>query len=148
MLTYRISEQRGAVVWYFSGRENTDDDYARYVSSFAEADALGVKHPKPVGLLYVDAHNPLPDAAWRKRMAEASAHLRSRPILAFCSPSPLVRGIVTAVNWLRPPPYEFTTVSSVEDGVAWLQRKRGEILPILGVLLRECQREAGTLPPS
>ena len=150
MLTYRISEQRGAIVWYFSGRENSDGDSARYVSSFAEADALGEKHPKPVGLLYVELHNPLPNAAWRKRMAEASAHLRSRPTLAFCSPSPLVRGIVTAVNWLRPPPYEFTTVGSFEDGTAWLQKKRGEILPILGVLFRECQREAeaAALPSS
>jgi len=59
-----------------------------------------------------------------------------------------MRGIVTAVNWLRPPPYEFTTVGSFEDGTSWLQKKRGEILPILGVLFRECQREAGTLAAS
>lgn len=147
MLTYRISEERGAVVWYFSGKENADDDYARYVASFAEADALGAKHASPVGLLYVEPDNPLPNAAWRSRMAEASKRLRSRPALVFASSSPLVRGIVTAVNWLRPPPYEFTTVSTFEEGVAWLEEKRGgEPLPILGVLFRECQREAGKGP--
>lgn len=145
MLTFAISAERGAIVWYFSGKENSDDDYARYVASFAEADALGAKHAKPVGLLYVEANNPLPNAAWRKRMAEASTSLRSKPVLAFCSQSPLVRGIVTAVNWLRPPPYEFTTVSSFEEGQAWLESRRGESLPILGALFDECRRKAGTL---
>jgi len=144
VLTFAISPERGAIVWYFSGKENSDDDYARYVASFAEADALGAKHPKPVGLLYVDANNPLPNAAWRKRMAEASTRLRSKPVLAFCSQSPLVRGIVTAVNWLRPPPYEFNTVSTFEEGLAWLETRRGESLPILGVLFDQCKREAGT----
>jgi hypothetical protein len=146
VLTFAISPERGAIVWYFSGKENSDDDYARYVASFAEADALGAKHAKPVGLLYVEPNNPLPNAAWRKRMAEASTSLRSKPVLAFCSQSPLVRGIVTAVNWLRPPPYEFNTVSTFEEGLAWLEARRGESLPILGVLLGECKRTAGALP--
>jgi hypothetical protein len=34
--------------------------------------------------------------------------------------SPLVRGILTAIHWLSPPPHPFLNVATVEDGLTFL----------------------------
>lgn len=138
MFTYRFDPAYAVMVWLFAGETNSDEDYQRYVDTFARADALAAHHPKPAGILYVERDNPLPDAKWRERFAEASLTLRTRPAIAFASPSPLVRGIVTAVNWLRPPPFEFTTTDTFDEAVRWLEHKRGVPMKIFFDLFAEC----------
>jgi hypothetical protein len=65
------------------------------------------------------------DAAQRKRFA---AHVdRNRNGLtkwcvaaAIVASSPIVRGIVTAVNWMSPPPMPQRVFAKRDDAVAWL----------------------------
>ena len=101
---------------------------------------------KPVGLLFVTADNPMPNAKWRKKFAESSMAIKSKPILAFVSTSPVMRGIVTAVNWIRPAPFEFEILSTFDRGVAFLEDRRGAPLPRLGEMFGECRAEL-KLPP-
>ncbi len=139
----------GVCVWYFCGATNTDEDYERYIESIGRADEMAAKIPfPPAAILFVEAENPMPGAKWRKRFAEASMALKSRPFVAFASPAPMVRGVVTAVNWFRPPPFEFEVVASFEAGVAWLETKRGASLPRLYELLAQCREDVKGPPAS
>lgn len=143
MFVYRLDRRRGIVVWLFTGKINSDDDYARYVASFAIADEACIAGPQPgIGILVVDDDSPVPNAAWRKRMAEASASLKSKPIVLLASSSSVIRGVATAINWIRPPPYDFVTASTFEEAVAAAQKRRGEPLTGLHVLLDEARAEA------
>jgi len=141
---HRVDSERGLIVWYFAGRTNSEADWQAYCDTFAPADALGLRVAKPCGVLLVERENAMPDAKWRKRMAEASATLRSRPSVAFASASPLLRGMVTAVNWFRPPRYEFTIVSTFDEAIAWVEQRRDDAPgAALRRMLEECKAEVG-----
>ena len=145
MFSYRFDRPNAAVVWLFSGPSNADDDFARYVESFVmldgEAFAFG---PAPAGILCVDRENPMPNATWRREIARASRTLRTRPIIAFASESPLVRGIVTAVNWIRPPPYEFSVVGTFDEAVSWVEQNRGAPCPVFSMLMTELRAKGAS----
>jgi hypothetical protein len=142
MLTYRIDPAYACAVWLFSGSSNTDDDFQRYVDSIPRAIELAQHHERAAGIVYVERDNPMPDAKWRTRIADASTTFPIRPCIAFASPSTLIRGIVMAVNWIRPPPYDFTVEHSFDDAVAWIEEQRGAPMKILFSMMAECQAEA------
>ncbi len=147
MFAYRLDRAFGLCVWYFAGASNDDTDFERYIESFKQADGVAAGLPfHGCGLLYVEPDNPMPNAKWRKRMAEESRVIKSKPSLVFASPAPVIRGIVTAVNWLRPPPFEFRVTSSFAEGVAWLEGRRGARLPRLQEMLAECKAELRSAP--
>lgn len=60
-------------------------------------------------------------AAYVKRNFDALKKYRTG--VAFVLNSSFLRGIVTAVMWLQRPPYEWTTVSTVEAGVTWCEQR-------------------------
>lgn len=142
MFSYRFDSAHGNCVWLLSGMTNTDDDFARYVDSFAKLDKAALQRKNAAGVLVVDRDNPMPNARWRKRIAEASASLQSRPLVAFASESPLVRGMVTAINWLRPPPFEFMITSTFDDAVRWFEAKREVPCKLFFPMLAELRAEA------
>jgi hypothetical protein len=111
-------------VWLMSGSHNSDADYERYVASLSDLREQAKQNGHGTGLLIAERDNPPPNAAWRRRMAEASSDYPPNCVYVLVSPSVVVRGIVTAINWLRPATYEFSTVSTLEDGLTWLRAKR------------------------
>lgn len=96
---------------------------------------------------FVDRENPMPNAKWRERMAQASSSLRSRPLIAFASESPIVRGVVTAVNWLRPPAYDFTVTGTFDDAVRWVEAKRDVPCKLFFSMMAELRSEANAARP-
>lgn len=144
MFVYRMDRRRALSVWLFTGATNSDDDYAQYVASFAVSDEAARLAPqRGIGVLLVDEGNPVPNAAWRKRIADASTSLKSNPVVILASSSSVVRGIATAINWIRPPPYELRVASTFDEAVTIAQKERGgEPLTALRVLLDEARAEA------
>jgi hypothetical protein len=142
MFSFAVDRAHGNCIWLFSGESNSDDDFARYVATFTLVDAVALQHELPAGILVVDRGNPMPNAVWRKRMAEASSSLKSRPLVAFASESPLVRGVVTAINWLRPAPFEFTVTSTFDDAVRWIEQKRQFPCKVFFPMMAELRAEA------
>lgn len=138
----------GNAVWLFSGLVNTDADYAAYVDAVRGTLQRCVgRTDLPASILVVDAGNPVPNAAWRKRIAEASAMAPCRMLFAVVSSSVLVRGAITAVNWIRPPPYEASVHDEVESAVRWIEEKRGKRTTIFRALL-DIARRGSTSPSS
>ncbi len=64
----------------------------------------------------------------RRRMAEhvtenREALARYHAAAAIVAPSSLVRGIITAVNWVAPPPFPQETFATFAQAEAWLRTK-------------------------
>jgi hypothetical protein len=113
------------LVGRFFGPSNTDDDFARYIKSILDADTIGLTRPGGVAVLLVERGNPMPNAYWRRRIADETAHIQSKDALfVLCTADPLIRGVLTAINWIRPPRYEVKITASVEDTAALLRVRR------------------------
>lgn len=73
---------------------------------------------------------PAPNALQRKRMSEdaqAVEALLSRHMVASAVvvSSPVMRAIVTAVNWLAPPPYPVRIFSDITVAEEWVRERLG-----------------------
>ncbi len=142
VFTYAYDIQAMACVWLMSGTTNTDDDFARYVDTIARFDAMAAGWDSAVAVMVVDKDNPRPDAVWRKRMADASTDIKCKPVFALVSQSPIIRGVLTAINWLRPPPFETAAFASLEEATQWAEQRTGRRLPILAQLLDRARQDA------
>lgn len=106
-------------------------------------EACRVARPsKPAILVLLDRGHALPDANTRKRIATVSGRADFEPHLAIVSQNPMLRGVLTAVSWLRRAHYSDTIVSSVDEAIRWLEVERGEGLPELRSMLMEVERQA------
>lgn len=142
MLRLSIDEDAAVAVWVFSGTSNTNEDYERYVHSLIDLRERARRLGGGTGLLVSERGNPPPDATWRRRMAEASADYPPNCLYAMVSESVVVRGVVTAINWIRPPTYQFTAVATVPEAMAWLAARREP--PIMRAVER-CLERARTI---
>jgi hypothetical protein len=143
MFTSAFDPAHGAVLWLFSGGENTDEDFERYLESVRRLAQRVEGRDAPAAIQIVDGDNPPPSAKWRKRIAEETADMGEGALFALVSPSPLVRGVVTAINWFRQPSYEVRTFSSFGDAVAWIEQRRGRRISAFETLLAEAREQAG-----
>jgi hypothetical protein len=90
----------------------------------------------PVGVLYDVPSTRAFDAMDRK---EAAALLKAREAklrklttaYAMATPSVLARGILNAVFWLAPPPYIYSVVSTVTEGLNYLASHTEGVSPRL-----------------
>lgn len=141
VFTFAYDIIEAAVVLLFSGETNDDGDYERYIASFQKLDRSSSGRDSPIAFLIIDPGNALPNALWRKRIAEASASLKSKPMLVMVSTSALARGVVRAIQWVHPLPLETQTASDLAEAVRLAEQRRGR--PIRGILALEAEaREA------
>lgn len=120
-----IDVERALLVGLFSGPANTDDDYQRYIDSILDADRQNLVKPRGTAILVVERGNPIPNAQWRKRIADATADLGGKETLfVLCADDPIMSGVATAINWIRPAKYQLKVVSSI-PAMLELLRKRG-----------------------
>jgi hypothetical protein len=82
-------------------------------------------------LVLFDPGYPLPNARLRKRAAAVSGAAGFDHFLAIVSDSPLARGVLTAMSWLRPQQHVHEVFVAPHGATDWLEAKRGEPLPAL-----------------
>ena len=79
----------------------------------------------PFGLINDTRGSPMPDALQRRSIAEMytdnEGHVR-RNLLAsgIVGHSNLVNGVLTALNWLKPPPHPVKVFLSIDAAEAWV----------------------------
>jgi hypothetical protein len=146
MMTFKYDQASSVAVFLFSGPTNTDRDFERYLEAIHALDAKQKFVDVPAMIIYVDRDNPMPNARWRRRIAEETRELKTKgAVVAFVGESPLLRGIVMAVSWIRPPPFEQTVVSTIGEAMKWVEARRGYPVKIIERLLDECRDEARAL---
>jgi hypothetical protein len=102
MYAYSADGTSGVSVGIWSGIKQSDADYVRAIANLTSADrAAAERSITLIHVVLVGAECEQPSANWRRRMSEANKALHaSRYYFAFVTPSPVIRGIFTAVRWL------------------------------------------------
>jgi hypothetical protein len=143
-LFHEAEVERGLAVWVFSDK-NADADWRGWLDDIAALDAACPEDVRGVGLSVFVKKSPPPSARWLKRIADETKRLRMKnPAFALVSDRLLVRGIVGAVERIRPSPYESKAHASVDAALAWLgERRDAADIARLRELLDACRRKAG-----
>lgn len=134
LVTYRSELDTHARVFgcRFSNGGDSARDYVEHFARLEELTALRRAGTKQLALLVVfDPGYPLPNAGNRKRAAQVTAAPHFDHFVAIVSASPLVRGVLTAINWLRPQQHVNEVFTSPWEAIGWLEEKRGERLNTL-----------------
>ena len=125
----------------------TTAEHERVFAAIAELDRSGHGRNAPIGFVYLVARdNPAPDAYWRRRFAEQRKTFGSpRVYLSIVSQSALIRGVLTAMNWIAPQPANMTSVThaTFEECATWMERVQGTSPAVLRRLRDEATPPAG-----
>ncbi len=143
MFTYAYDEGVGVAVFLFAGKDNTDDDFERYMASLDKLAASANGRTDAAVVTVVDRGNPPPNAKWRERIGQRSRTLRTHAVAVLVSDSPMIRGVMTVLNWIAPKRFEEQVVlATFEEAVVWIEARRGPRRSVLTVLLREARADA------
>jgi hypothetical protein len=143
----------GCAVFLQLAGGDLEADFESLLQAIARADEALWPHPSPIALQIVEADVPVPDARWRRRLAEATTTLQSvHGAYVLVTHSTAVRGAITAINWLRPPPCAYSIHASIAEAVGWAEARRGDRIPALldleARLRRASMRRSSFPPPS
>jgi hypothetical protein len=129
VFSFATDDAIGAIVGVFTGTEQTDADYQRSMDAIEASDraalARGLHH---VCILVTDHDTPRPAPAWRQRMAASNDKLKSaRCFFAVVSPSVLIRGVFTAIQWImrKNDGRNFVAYSSFAEAAAAARKDTG-----------------------
>jgi hypothetical protein len=139
---------RHVLVGFAAPGVRTDADYERTLAAVDTLDRDGKLANKPIAFaLVVDADSERPPPKWRRRLAEQRRQLTSpRVLMAIVSPSPLTRGVMTAMNWVSPPPAHVQMVNhaTIEEAAAWIERLQGTPRATVLRMFEEARARAST----
>jgi hypothetical protein len=99
-----------------------------FMAEIDKLDRNGRDHGRTVAMLLVlgpDAQAP--DAHWRRRFAEQRKALVAPVYASVVTTSAVLRGVLTAMNWMFTPPSHVKTQhhATFEEGAAWIERSQG-----------------------
>jgi len=85
-------------------------------------------------IILFDSGHEIPSATRRARIAEFQSQPVFTPHVVVVSGNPLLRGVITALDWLRGKKAQVLSASTVSEAVRMLEVTRGA--PIEGLLTR------------
>lgn len=139
LFEYATSKDTGLYVGIYSG-DVRDEDYARCVNSMTEFERTIRSQPGSLAaVLVTDPGVEAVPASWRKRMAQFNNSVQAQQyLLAIVTPSSVVRGILTAINWLSPAKQGHVRRAheTFADACTWVEKLRGRSEPQLDELYR------------
>lgn len=142
MFSAAVDEEAFLVVHRFSGPDNADADYEAYCTSIIDLNRMASGSLMRVAILCVDADNPIPNASWRKKIADASANVDPNTLFVLVSDRTVVRGILTALNWLRPPTFHWSITKSFDEALEVVANHRLDAAERLRELRDDCDAQA------
>ncbi|WP_394828849.1 hypothetical protein [Pendulispora albinea] len=141
MYISRAEWEQGLAVWWSWGVVS-DEDWEHAFNDMRALVVHAVRLPfRCAVLLYLDTDRP--DAVRRKQLAELADHPNYNPYIACVTRDPHLRGAQVAMRWVgRHPTYEKNLFDTVDQGIAWLEEKRGTALPALRLMATNVRRIA------
>jgi hypothetical protein len=143
MYTSGYCAKSAMLVLLFSGKEASDDDYERMIEAWKRLyrDAEG---RTPIGIVVVEPGQPAPNASWRRRIAAVQKERQGPRRVGVVTSNPLIRAVITAVEWMTPPgPHQQTLAfATFEDAVRAFEAMEGRRLDRLRALHHEAQQAA------
>lgn len=112
----------------------SDASFGRYLSAVARD--IDKAAPDQRRAVFYDAPSPGSLTAPRRRQLGEILDQRKEKLRAITAgyvmvtPSTVVRGVLTAVFWLAPPPYDNKVVASADEGFRWLAERCAWLEPV------------------
>ena len=148
MFSLSYDPVRHALVGFAAPGARTDADYERTLAAVAKLDRDGKLANAPIAfVLVVDPHSERPAPKWRRRLAEQRRELASpRVLMAIVSSSTLTRGVMTAMNWVSPPPAHVQMVNhaTIEEAATWIEHLQGTPRATVQRMFEEARARAST----
>ena len=127
MYSYAVDKNVGLMVGVLATKPyfNEDEDYAILLDSIDRN-----RHGKPGDpfkfVLVIDSELPIPNATWRRHFAKSRTKSLFPFLFVTVTPSHLLRGVMTMINWVSPPVggSATTAVATFEEAVAWLEETK------------------------
>lgn len=138
-----FNEARAILVCRIACGGDEANDFGPHIERLlSAAEACKGRDVRMALLIIIDPGHPLPGSVWRRKVAEATGNPVFRPYFAVLTDNPLVKGMLTALSWLRPQRFEAHVTGDEARAVAWLESKRQEALPEVRVMLERIMRKA------
>lgn len=146
---YLLAYDRDAgLVVALSYGELTWADHVLSMETLDKLDRDGASGPQPlVTVLVIEPDAGTPTPQMRQDYAAAQGRMRApKHLFLLVTTSKVVRGVITAVNWLRRPTASFHTeaFATFEQAAHYAEKERGTPLPKLSALLAEVERQRAT----
>jgi hypothetical protein len=129
------------------GPPHAEDEWGQLIEAIRELDKNGAADGLETLLVAVTTpETPRPDATWRRRFAELKLELRARRrYTALITTSLLLRGAMTAINWIVPQSKrgEVAVFGTFGEAVEWSVEQRGRQAPALNAMLDRACAELG-----
>jgi hypothetical protein len=114
----------------FSPGGDSEEDFRRHFEGErAAGEAARATPDRLVVIIVMDPGAPLPNAAQRQAVAEITSAPWYRPTTAAVSKNTLLRGIMTAVGWLRPRKNKESIFPDVKSAIEWIEKEQGRTVP-------------------
>ncbi|MEO6420580.1 MAG: hypothetical protein ABIP39_14295 [Polyangiaceae bacterium] len=146
MFSRLLDIPNGLAVLLFTRGQNSELDWTAYCDAIREAPRVLVGHPRPFALQVIDPSSSDPTAKWRREIANASEGVPPRATIAVVSQSRLVRGMILAISWLRPPTYALRIVATEDDACELAQLGCPGRAAAARTLIRRLRQEQGGPP--
>ncbi len=107
-----------------------EEDYDAHMQNLGRAVQAAVHHPDHLACVIVhDAGYPPPHAGIRAKLVEFTTQPHFNPIVAFVTPNIAIRGVLTALRWLRQPTHKEKVFANVKSAFDWLVACRTVSMP-------------------
>jgi hypothetical protein len=128
-------------VWVFDNA--TPEEWAKHFDDLADLATWSGKNQLRAAALMIPKTFEVPGPELRTRLTELTSRPGYDPYVAFVAPNKALQTVLTLFSWFqKKPQYETKFVSSVEDGILWLEEKRGTKLTALRLMSEDALRRA------
>jgi hypothetical protein len=108
---------------------NQPADHEKLIAAIDELDRNGRAKTHPIAfVLDIAPDTQPPDAYWRKRFAEQRKGFKAPKVFtSVITTSTILRGVLTAMNWVSPDPPHVKSVhhATFDEAAAWIQATQG-----------------------
>ncbi len=145
MYSYAYDKSTGMMVGILKAKPHfqEDEDYAILLDSIARNESVSKPGEPFKFILVIEPDVPIPNATWRRKFAKS----RDKNIYPFLfvtvTSSHLLRGVLTMINWVNPPPSNgsaTTATATFDEALAWIEERARKKIPIAKRLLEEANR--------
>lgn len=146
MAWYGVDKEQCALFCLASGSVSSDKDYEIMYNAYLMIDQEAVaRNKESLYFLFVEGGSiPRPNPSWRRRFAELRLLMKAkRRLNVLVTTSAILRGVMTVINWVQPPApqEEQAIVSTLEEGIRWVETMRGPSRALIERLYQEAREK-------
>jgi hypothetical protein len=143
MYTSAHCQKSALLVILFTGRDSSDEEYEHMLGAWSQLYREAQGRPT-IGVVVIEPGHAAPNAGWRRRIAAVHRAQKAPRRIALVTDNPLIRAVITAVDWMTPPgPHQHTSAfGTFDDAVRTLEAQEGRPLDRLRALYQEAREAA------